>query len=195
MVIGASERPSPDAPFWEKAYINNYQPLCWLVGYKLTHGNADEAEETVSEAFRRAIQYTKKPETITNLPGYLWTIAKNVWVGRLKKERTASIVSLDNPDNQSLANKLAKEIEPDLHALFTNQELRANIKANQGPLTPREDSLLELHLKGYSCAEIAAELEEDVRAISVDLNAVRSKVRGRLQNPKAKRRRAAGSRP
>jgi len=193
MVIAVRERPSPNSPFWEEAYKNHYQPLCRLVGYKLTRGNVDEAEETVSESFRRAIEYTQKPETISNVPGYLWRIARNVWLSRQEKEKTARTVSLDDPENESLANKLATEIESDLLALLTNQELLKNLRSCQGPLTQREAILLSLHLKGYTCADIAAEQNEDVRAISVDLNAVRSKVRSRLKSPKTKKAKRGGS--
>jgi DNA-directed RNA polymerase specialized sigma24 family protein len=72
-------------------------------------------------------------------------------------------------------------IEPDVLRILENEDLLKQLSDKRGPLTPREQLLLTKHLEGYNCAEIAAVLGEDKRLTRSDLNAVRVKVRYRLQ--------------
>jgi DNA-binding CsgD family transcriptional regulator len=88
--------------------------------------------------------------------------------------------SLDDLQSQK-ALKNHPTVEPDVLRILENDELKAELRANQGPLTPREKQLLELHLEGYKCDEIADRLNEDVRLIRADLNAVRNKVHQRIK--------------
>ena len=76
-------------------------------------------------------------------------------------------------------------IDPDALRILENNELRAEMRANQGPLTSRENLLLRSYLEGYTCKEIAIKWNEDVRRVRSDLNAVRTKVRGRLIRARA----------
>jgi hypothetical protein len=105
----------------------------------------------------------------------------------LKVERRVTTYSLDTPNKESFVDNIpTTEIEQDILSLLENEKLRNSIKVNKGPLTEREDLLLTRHLEGYRCEEIAVEFNEDVRLISVDLNAVRNKVHYRLTKAKKK---------
>jgi RNA polymerase sigma factor (sigma-70 family) len=178
-VSGMSDR---NSAFWEKAYENNFKPLCTRARRSLTNGNWAEAEDVVSEAFLRVMYYVKNPETIGNLLGYLWLTSKRVWIGKRKKENTAYMDSLDD----LLSDGLQPTVEPDAIRNLENKELEETIRAKQGALTPREKHLLKLYLEGYSCDEIGSLLDEDVRVVRSDLNAVKAKVRYRLKKSKAK---------
>jgi hypothetical protein len=72
-------------------------------------------------------------------------------------------------------------VEPDVLDILEQQEFEHGLHVGKGPLNDREKLLLSFHLRGYNCAEIAARLHEDKRIISVELNAVKSKVRYRLK--------------
>jgi RNA polymerase sigma factor (sigma-70 family) len=166
----------PNNAFWQKAYENNFTPLCSKASCRLTKGNKAEAEDVVSEAFLRAIRYVKNPEAIKNLFGYLWTTARRVYLAKLDKEHTAQTQSLDDMEGDTLH----PSVEPEVMRILENKELEEKIRAKHGPLTPREKLLLEWYLEGYTCNEMAERLGEDKRLVRADLNALKAKVRYRL---------------
>jgi DNA-directed RNA polymerase specialized sigma24 family protein len=178
-MVRSSEEPPHT---WDRIYDEYFERLCFLVKQRLTEGDGVKANETVSEAFKRVIGYIKDPLKITNLPGYLWVTSRRVWLTRQRKERAGLTDSLEQLVEKGQEKHLPKsEVAPDLELILQNDLLFKEIQANKGPLNDREEFLLALHLQGYSCDEIAGELEEDQRVIGADLNAVRNKIRYRLQ--------------
>jgi RNA polymerase sigma factor (sigma-70 family) len=168
--------------FWEQAYKNHYKPLCSRARRRLTDGDADEAEDVISEAFMRAMRYVRLPEVIVNLRGYLWTTAKHVLFAKRARENTKHMDSLD----QMRESGFDIAVEPEVFRVLDNEEYRDTMSVRLGPLNDREKQLLVLHLQGYTCDEIAATMGEDVRVTRSDLNGVRAKVRYRLSRAKVK---------
>ena len=169
--------------FWEQIYLEYFRRLCAMARRRLTGGDEAEAEDVVSEAFARAITYARNPEAIAYPLAYLWQIVRNVWLDKLRRENTATMVRLDALDSDQHPT-----VPPDALRLLENEELMKTFAVKQGPLTSREKKLLELYLAGYDCAEIAAILKEKVGMTRSDLNAVRTKVRYRLMSGKSKTR-------
>lgn len=167
--------------FWEQAHQKHYKPLCYLCSRRLTNGDLAKAEDIVSEAFLRAMDFVENTEAIENPFGYLWKVSQRVWSAKRHKERSDKMESLE-----LLSAAKHPTIEPAAFRILENQEYREMIRVEQGRLTPRESRLLELHLQANTCDEIASELAEDVRLTRTDLNAVRNKVRYRLRRAKAK---------
>jgi RNA polymerase sigma factor (sigma-70 family) len=169
--------------FWAQAYQDYMQRLI-AFALKLANGRNFEAEDLVQETFCRALTYAKNPEEIRSPFGYLLIILHRVWIDKWHKEGKAKTESLDemlsNESQQKQYRSVEPAVEPDALRNLENDELRAELRANQGPLTPREKFLLALHLEGYTCKEIASELNEDAALVSTDLNAIRTKVRTRL---------------
>lgn len=170
--------------FWAKTCEDLRQRLLayalWLV-----NGRDHEAEELVQETFCRTFMYLKDPETISNPFGYLRTILRNIWSTKWRKEGAAKTVSLDELLSKEAGQKPLRSVEPavepDMPRALLNDELREVVRVKQGPLKPREKLLLKLYLEGYTCEEIANILNEDVRLVRSDLNAVVAKVRYRLK--------------
>lgn len=63
------------------------------------------------------------------------------------------------------------------------ESLRARFESRRGKLTEREQALLKLGCEGLTNDEIAVELGENVKVIRVEINALKSKLRYRLQKP------------
>jgi RNA polymerase sigma factor (sigma-70 family) len=186
MYEDTSEAFAQKVVFWDKAYKTNFNPLCSRTCSKLTNGNLAQAEDTVSEAFVRAMDYAKNPDAIENLFGYLWITVKRVWIANRIKENTSNIESLDEIRSKRDPQYLEPTVEPDVLRLLENEDLEAEMNAKQGPLTSHERSVFKLYLQGYKCREIADRLQEDVRLTRSDLNAVKAKVRYRINKGKAK---------
>ena len=174
-------------PFWEKACVDFMQRLI-ACALKLANGRSYDAEDLVQGTVCRALSYAKDPQEVKSPLGYLLSIMRSIWINEWRKAHTADTESLDEllsakPDDR-LHRQVEPAVEPEAERFLENEEYRAELKANMGRLTPREKQLLRLYLEGYNCKEIAAKLNEDVRLIRSDLNAVRTKVRLRLMKGK-----------
>ena len=179
---------SQHRPFWEKTCEKLHQRLTAKALW-LANGRSYDAEDLVQETVLRALTYLRNPNDITNALGYLLSIMRNIWITRWHKEGTANTVSLDellsNEAQQNQRRSVEPAVEPDVLQFLENNERKAEMRAKQGKLTPREKLLLKLYLECYNCKEIADKLHEDVRLVRSDLNAVRTKVRSRLIKAKA----------
>ena len=175
-------------PFWEKACEDLKERLT-VNALRLTNGKVYDAEDLLQGTFCRILMYPRNPEKVRTPIAYLLTIMRNIWKDKWRKERTAKMESWDQLRSQEAHEKgraiAEPAVDPDALRILENNELRAEMRANQGPLTPREELLLALYLKGYTCKEIAIKCNADVRLVRSSLNAVRTKVRGRLIRARA----------
>lgn len=163
-------------PYWEAICEDTYQRL--IVGARrLANGKHSDAEDYVQETVCRVLLYSPNPAEIGNPLSYLFGVMRNIWIDKWKKEHTANVESLD----ELLSAGKHPMIEPDIFRILENEEHQDAIQAKQEDLTPREKTLLRLHLDGYKAKEIAEKLHEDVRLTRSDLNGVKAKMRYRLK--------------
>jgi RNA polymerase sigma factor (sigma-70 family) len=184
---GANNSRNQHRAFWGKV-CQEVMHLLIAHALRLTNGRRWEAEDLAQGTVCRILQYPKDPNEIKSPLGFLLTIMRRLWITKWHKEKTASTESLDEllstEAEQRSRPSVEPAVEPEVLQILENNELRAKLSANQGPLTPREKLLLKLYLEGYTCAEIADKLHEDVRLVRSDLNATRTKVRSRLRKRK-----------
>lgn len=170
-------------PFWEKA-CQEFMPRLIACALRLANGRIYDSEDLVQGTVLRALMYAKDPQETRSPFGYLLSIMRSLWITKWHKEDTAKTDSLDEllskEAQQHQHSSAEPAVESDILQILENDELRAEIRAKQGPLTPRETLLLALYLEGYKCKEIADKLNEDVGRVRSDLNAMRTKVRNRL---------------
>lgn len=165
-------------PFWEKTCLELYQRLI-SYAFKLVNGKNYDAVDLVQETVARTLFYSPNPEGIRSPLGYLMTVMRHAWTDKWKHEHTIDTESLEDLQETNHLQHLA--IEPDVLRILENMDFLKRFSDKRGQLTAREALLLTKHLEGYSCAEIATILGEDERLTRSDLNAVRVKVRYRLQ--------------
>jgi RNA polymerase sigma factor (sigma-70 family) len=166
--------------YWTKVFEDSMQALNFYA-LRLSNGRSYDADDLRQETFCRALAYSEKPESITNPLGYLLRSMRNIWITRWHKENKAHTESLDElQDKMALTNH--PTVDPDVFRILENAELALQLKIICGPLSARERTLLELYLGGYKCKEMADILQEDVRIVQSDLNAVKSKVHQRVKN-------------
>jgi RNA polymerase sigma factor (sigma-70 family) len=168
-------------PYWEKAYKDFQQPLS-ARARRLANGRLYDAEDYMQETFCRALTYARDPEEISNPLGYLLRVMRHVWIDKWASEQTGITDSLEELLSGDRPRNAEPAMESDIQRILENEQLRAKMEVQQGPLNSREKLLLKLHLEGYKCKEIAKKLNEDVRLTRSDLNAVRTKIRYRLRN-------------
>jgi RNA polymerase sigma factor (sigma-70 family) len=161
---GAANTLTANATFWEQAYLDNFDPLCSRASRQLTRGNVVEAEDTVSEAFARAMRYAVNPEIIENTFSYLWTVVRRVWTTQ-KTSRDAAVESLDGLNAETVDSLSAIRVEPEVLRTLEQEDNRQQLKLKLGPLTLEERQMVDFYLKGYSWSEMAEERGEDVKQV------------------------------
>ena len=181
-------RRSRNRPFWVKS-LEDSDEILKAYARGLANGRTYDAEDLVQETACRALSCSKEPCEIMNPAGYLLRIMRNIWIDKWAGENSANMESLE----KLLDAGRHPAVEPVVEQSLESRELQDEMSVRGGPLTPRESLLLELHLRGYNCKEIAERLGENVRLTRSDLNAVKSKVRYRLTKRRAKA--AASGRP
>lgn len=164
---------------WGEIFENLYARL-FRYALKFTNGNTYDAEGLVQDTFYRVMFYTDNPATIDNLPAYLATSLRNLWIDKLKKSKKTIIQSIDDPNNrEALLNKMPS-IEPTVLRDLENQDYQNEIRIALNNLKPLEKNVFILYLQGFNCEEIALKLGENIYLIKYVLNAVRAKIRYRI---------------
>jgi len=185
-MVGGADVLSVNPAFWEKAYSDNFAPLCSRARRQLTNGDPAEAEDAVSEAFMRAMRYAHNPETIQNPLSYLWTVVKRVWAAQNAHSSRTKTDSLDALDTETLESLSSIQVEPEVQAILEREALRDELRLKLGPLTLEEQSLLNLYLEDYSWTEIASMLGEDEKLTRFRWYKFIARQRYRLAKGKAK---------
>ena len=164
---------------WEELFLEFYS---WMCAYarSLYRGHVDRAEDLVHETILRILKCPRQPGDLTSPRAYVITTMRSAFLDALKKSIRAPLESLDDPQNAGLQKNLVSQSK--VQRNLERQELLDAIRQEMARLSPRERRLLELLLEGKSPEEISEILEEDVRIIRVDVNALKSKLRYRLKD-------------
>jgi RNA polymerase sigma factor (sigma-70 family) len=155
-----------------------------LIGFAqgLTKGDIYWAEDLVGETTYRILKYTPDPLEIEDYRSYLSRILKNIWIDQWKKRKGVLMHSIDDETNTGLISELPA-IEPTALRILENEALKNDpkIKIVTAKLKPDERKVLMLHLEDYNCKEIAGILNLDLYYVKYVLNAVRAKIRYRVE--------------
>ncbi|MBN1271058.1 MAG: RNA polymerase sigma factor [Candidatus Aminicenantes bacterium] len=136
-----------------------YRFALWL------SGDRDEAEDITSKTFVRALIRKSAIRTET-LKAYLFTIARHVYLERLRKEKNQAPLMYDHPDPAP---------EPDQIVEFRSQLRRIQQILRLFPETDRTAFILRVHLE-LPYAEIARILELSLSAVKVKVHRIRKKL-------------------
>lgn len=183
MLSGANAVLTNEA-FWAQAYADNFSRLCSRANRRLTAGNFAEAEDTVSEAFVRVMKYRPDPGAIKNVGSYLWTTVKRVWASQQVRLRTSRTQHLEDMNTDEIESLAAVQIAPEILTLLDQEEIRNQFRLRLGPLSLREETLVDLRRQEYSFEEIAAQLNEDVKFTRFRWNKLIARQRRRIVNQK-----------
>jgi DNA-directed RNA polymerase specialized sigma24 family protein len=186
-----SNRRNRRRAFWKKICVDFYGRLTAYAS-RLANGKEYDALDLVQETVLRVLFYAPNPKKVQSPLGYLLTVMRHVWTDKWDREGTAKTTSLEQVGETK--SPVEATVEPEVLRILENEDLLRQMSEGRGPLTSREELLLTKHLEGYTCAEIASMLDEDKRVTRTDINAVRVKVRQRLERPGARGRRQSRGR-
>lgn len=167
--------------YWEKA-CDQFTPSLISYARRLTNGKIYDAEDLMHDTVCRALIYSRDPTEIRNPLSYLLRTMRNIWLDKRKHENTSNMDSLDD----LLIKNRHPAVEPEVLRVLENEDLEAQMRVGQGPLTTHEKNLLRLYFQGYKCKEIAEKMNMDIYRTRSELNAVKAKVRYRLKKSKSR---------
>jgi RNA polymerase sigma-70 factor (ECF subfamily) len=161
--------------------VRRYERKVYNITYRLM-GNEQDASEALQDAFMRAFRFIGKFQFKSSFFTWLYRIATNVSLSKLRKREKIDTVSIDQPVNE--AGDLPFEI-PDLkygpEKLMKQRELRAAIQKAVEELPEDYRSVVVLRdLEGLSNEEVSKILKLSVAAVKSRLHRGRLVLRERL---------------
>jgi len=155
--------------------VRRYERKVYNITYRLL-GNEQDASEALQDSFLRAYRFIGKFQFKSSFFTWLYRIATNVSLSKLRKREKVDIVSIDEPVNE--AGDLPLEI-PDYkynpERMMQQREIRRALQEAVDKLPPDYRSVVVLRdLEGLSNDEVS-------RVLSISVAAVKSRLhRGRL---------------
>ena len=161
--------------------VRRYERKVYNITYRLM-GNEQDASEALQDAFMRAFRFIGKFQFKSSFFTWLYRIATNVSLSKLRKREKIDTVSIDQPVNE--AGDLPFEI-PDLkygpEKLMKQRELRAAIQKAVEELPEDYRSVVVLRdLEGLSNEEVSKVLKLSVAAVKSRLHRGRLVLREKL---------------
>jgi RNA polymerase sigma factor (sigma-70 family) len=136
----------------------------------------EATEDLVQEVFLRVWLFRHRPLEEAQMPAFLMTVARNLWIDHLRWQRNwGNVISLDDVVLE------AEHPERQLTANLRYDSVRAALQN----LSPRRRAVFELRwMRGCSHRDIAARLQISVKTVENHLNAAYRDLRQLLQEPK-----------
>ncbi len=159
------------------ALVERYQRRLYWSCLRLV-GEPDDTEDVVQEAFVRAYAHLREFDPSYRFYTWIFRIARNLCLNRLRRRRLWGLVSLSGPE-------AGPEPEADLDAASAveSRELAAALAACLASLPREQRECFELrHAEEFSYAEIAAVLEVPVGTVMSRLSRAREKMRACLES-------------
>src|SRR5882724_7176444 len=143
------------APFGELCERHMKQVSC--VTRRITR-NREDAEDAAQECFLNAFVHLKNFDGRSQFATWLTRIAINAAVMKLRKNRRAQEVALDEPNASSepVAQREFRDDAPDPEESCSLRERRRIVNSAVSALRPRARNVVELfHIQGHSITETA----------------------------------------
>jgi len=161
--------------------VKRYERKVYNIAYRLM-GNERDASEVLQDAFLRAYRFLPKFQFKSSFFTWLYRIATNVSLSKLRKREKVDVVSIDQPVNE--AGDLPFEI-PDVkygpEKLMKQRELRAALQKAVDELAEDYRSVVVLRdLEGLSNEEVSKVLDLSVAAVKSRLHRGRLVLREKL---------------
>jgi RNA polymerase sigma-70 factor (ECF subfamily) len=161
--------------------VRRYEHKVYNITYRML-GRDDEANEALQETFLRAYRFLAKFEAKSSFYTWLYRIATNVSLTRLRKRKEPPIVSLDEPLNEDGTG--GREIPDETRSPesdYRAKELRDAIQRAVNELPPDYKPVIVLRdLEGLSNQEVGEALKLSVPAVKSRLHRGRMILRERL---------------
>lgn len=148
-----------------------------LYGYAMTLArDTTEAEDLVQETYLRATSAANRPDSNSNLKGWLFVIMRNAWLNQVRHKNSGPLfVDLDSND-QSVGEKSETSTNP--HVVYLRKLDREQVrKAIESLPDPYREIILLRDIEGFTYQEIATVLNCPAGTVMSRLGRARGKLR------------------
>ena len=143
-------------------------------------GNKEDSEDIVQETFIKAWQKLSKFDTEKSFKTWLFSIAKNTAVDKLRKKKSINFSSLNIEEQSDFENNLIDtEDLPD--EIFAKQESEDRLKKALSQLSESQNLIIYLHInEELTFEEIAEIIGKPMNTVKSQYRRVIEKLRGLL---------------
>jgi RNA polymerase sigma-70 factor, ECF subfamily len=162
--------------------VRRYQMMVYNLAIRLTR-DPDEAAVVLQETFMKVFRALPRFRSGSRLTTWIYRIATNEALQRLRARRDHTFVDLDQIDAEASRDltTMAQSLEGDPHQLLENRELRARLEGAIGELPPKHRTAFVLvDIEGLSLKDAAASVGVSLAAMKTDLHRARLFLRDRL---------------
>jgi len=147
--------------------LERYQKPIFNFIYRF-YGNYDLAQELTQETFLRSYQFLKSYDPKRKFSTWLYTVAKNLCIDELKKQRAAHEIPLDDvlPAVDARDVEGAVDSNAQVQCIRREQDFRLLEALQELPAAPRTVLLLH-YFQGLSYQEIGEALELPVSTVKI----------------------------
>jgi len=156
--------------------------MVYNLALRLTR-DPEEAAVVLQETFLKVFRALPRFRAGSRLNTWIYRIATNEALQRLRRERARAFVDLDHldADPERDLSFVARSLDQDPHAMLENRELRAHLEAAIGELPPKHRAAFVLvDIEGLPLREAAADAGVTLAALKSDLHRARLFLRDRL---------------
>lgn len=166
-----------------ESLVHKYQKHIYYASYHLTHNHAD-ADDILQETMIRFYEAVQANKNIDHLPGWLYRVAVNLSIDKMRYEKRRPAKSLDSmkedleSDNIPIADKTIPSAREELITLERRRLVRKVI--DELPIQQR--TIVILHdLQGLTVKEIAVILEKAEGTVKATLFMAHKKLREKFE--------------
>jgi len=161
--------------------VRRYERKVYNIAYRMM-GNPADANEALQDAFLRAYRFLKRFQFKSSFYTWLYRIATNVCLTKLRKRKSPVVMSLDEPVGTD--GELALEVPDHKYnpeTMYRQREIREAIKEAVDELPPDYRSVVVLRdLEGLTNEEVSTILNLSVPAVKSRLHRGRLALREKL---------------
>ncbi|MFO7675466.1 MAG: sigma-70 family RNA polymerase sigma factor [bacterium] len=163
--------------------VRRYERKVYNIVYRML-GNPEDASEALQDTFLRAYRFLGKFEFKSQFFTWLYRIATNVSLTKLRRRKSPVVMSIDQPVGES--EDMTFEIPDDQFSpelLFRRREMQRRLQEAVDELPEDYRTVVVLRdLEGLSNEEVSKVLNLTVAAVKSRLHRGRMVLRGKLEN-------------
>ncbi|GAB4323913.1 MAG: RNA polymerase sigma factor [Bacteroidales bacterium] len=139
--------------------------------------NVEDAEDLLQDTLLKAITNRDKFDPATNLRAWIYTIMKNTFINKYRKESKISMV-IDNTRDLYYLNNSSTADQDNPEGLFNHEEVSKIVQE----LQDEHRIPFQMHFQGYKYKEIAEQLNLSIGTVKSRIFFSRKKLMDRLRD-------------
>ena len=144
--------------------------------YSLT-ANREDANDLIQDTFVKALVHKDKFDPATNLKAWIYTIMKNTFINKYRKDTKVKTI-IDNTKDLYFLNNSNNTLTVAPDSKYSHSELLREVDS----LQDEQRIPFQMHFQGYKYKEIAEQLDLSIGTVKSRIFFGRKKLMGKLKD-------------